>query len=205
MKPLAIGVTGGIGGGKTTVVGIFASIGGHVLYADQMAQKIVNTDDTVRRRIKRQFGDHVYSMNGTLDRKQMARFVFTDPLALDTLNEIVHPSVLRSLEKEIISFKQKEQNCLLFVEAALLFEVEADTMFDYMIVVDAEEEERIRRVMSRDKSARSDVLQRVKTQMPVSEKMARADFVIHNTQDMKVLKEKCRFIYKLLHAIARTS
>ena len=204
-SPLAIGITGGIGSGKTAATEAFASLGARVRYADRIAKDLVNTDERVRRRIKREFGDQVYAHDGTLDNKQIAKRVFNDPLALDTLNEIVHPSVLEFIGQEIKFFKRIRKEELLIVEAALLFEAEADGVFDYIIVVDAEEEERIRRVVARDGSTRSDVLQRMQAQMSASEKVERADFVIQNNGDRKALEERCRFIFTILQTIVQTS
>jgi len=203
-NPLAVGITGGIGSGKSTAAEIFASLGARVLFADAMAKELVRTDERVRRRIQKEFGEQIVARDGAVDTKQLARLVFSDPLALDKLNEIIHPSVLEVIAQEIESFKHKPESEFLAVEAALLFEADADEMFDYIIVVDADEEERIGRVMNRDGSARSDVVRRMEAQMPASEKLERADFVLRNSGDRDALKEKCKFIFSLLRTIARS-
>lgn len=201
--PLAVGVTGGIGSGKTTVSAIFTTFGVQVVSADEMAKHLLNSDKIVRRRIMNEFGTHVYAENDRLDHKRLARIVFQDSSALLKLNRIVHPFLLRSMREVITAFKHRADREILLIDAALIFEAEADGMFDYIILVEAEEDERIRRVVTRDNCSASDVHDRMNTQLSDEKKNARADFVIRNMDNPKKLKEKCQFLFTLLHMIAR--
>ena len=203
--PLAVGLTGGIGSGKTLIASMFAALGTRILSADDLAKNLVDTNQLLKSRIQREFGSEIYTNENVLNRKRLARTVFHDPSALQRLNQIVHPLVLQSIRDEIVAFKQEKTRDILMVEAALLFEANAESMFDYILVVDADEEERIHRIIARDKCSKSEIHERIKAQMPVSEKITKADFVIRNMGDQKMLKEKCLFIYTLLHIIAQGS
>lgn len=204
-SPLAVGITGGIGTGKTEVCKIFSSLGAGIIYADEVAKKLIETDPIIRKNIERQFGKTLFGSDGTFDRKQMAKLVFNDSRALDTLNAIVHPFALKKIDEEIEEAKENKHHPLIMVEAALLYEAKADRMFDYMIVVDAEENQQIERVMKRDHSSRDEVMQRVTSQMPNKEKTEKADFVIQNNGDRKTLELNCRFLFSLLTKMSLTS
>ena len=204
-NPLAVGVTGGIGSGKTEVCNIFESFGGQVLFADALAKDLTNTDSEIKQKLAKEFGSDIFKSDGTLDRSRMAGLVFEDKSLKTKLDKIVHPHVLALLKKEISSFKRQANHPVLFVEAALLYEAGADEMLDYTIVVDAGEEERIKRLMRRDGTSRAHVLARMESQMPHEEKVKRADFVIQNSCTLHELRQKCRFFYKLLCTIGRAS
>ena len=105
-NPLAIGITGGIGSGKSEVCKIFSSHGASVLYADVIARELIDTDPLIKKRIQRAFGADIYLPDGTLNRKQMARLAFSDDSLKEKLNAIVHPSVLEYLESKIKQFKK---------------------------------------------------------------------------------------------------
>lgn len=199
---LAVGITGGIGSGKTDVCKIFEAFGARVLYADLIARNLINSHTDVQRQIKKTFGEKIYLPDGTLDRKHAAKLAFHDTDLHQNLNNIVHPYVLKEIEQEIAKEKEADRLPMLVVEAAILFEAHADELFDYVIVVDADEETRISRVMSRDGCDRGDVLARINAQMPVKEKVAMADFVIQNSGNKTSLKEKGTFMFHLLNRIA---
>ncbi len=202
-QSLAIGVTGGIGSGKSEVCRIFSSFGASVLYADVIAKELLDSNKTVRQRVQRSFGDELYSPDGTLNRKQMARIIFTDDSAKEKINNIVHPLVLECLQTKIEQFKKNGDGSLLLVEAALLYEANADAMFDYMIVVDADKELKIDRVTKRDQSTRTEVLRRMNAQMSVKEKNELGDFIIKNSGDKAALESNCRFLFNLLTTMTK--
>lgn len=195
---IAVGITGGIGSGKSEACRLFESLGARTLYADAIARELSDTDPTVKSRIARQFGPQVYHSAGKLNRKEMAKLVFQDHHQREKLDAILHPVALRQIEREITTARRKGGSGILLVEAALLYETGADEMFDYIIVVDAPEGERIARVMSRDSVSKSEVLERINAQLPIAEKVERADFVIRNSADLLALQSNCRFLYNLL-------
>jgi dephospho-CoA kinase len=199
---ISIGITGGIGCGKTEVCNILRILGAKVFFADMIAKEIVNKQSDVRKRIQKTFGKNVYTADGSLDRKKVAKIVFDDGHLKKALDKIVHPYVIEILKKQIQKAKDSGIHSLVVVEAALIYEVGVEKMFDYIVMIDASEEERIRRVMQRDNVTRVEVVKRIKMQMPVEQKIRRADFVIYNTDDMRKLETSCRFFFNLMTQLA---
>ena len=134
----------------------------------------------------------------------MAEIVFQNPRSRKILNGIVHPFVLKFLRQEISNARLRANKSLIFVEAALIFEAHAEKLFDFIIVVNAESEQLISRVMKRDNINREAVLQRINSQMLSKEKDVGADFVIHNNTDKASLEQNCRFLFQLLSKIANS-
>jgi dephospho-CoA kinase len=201
---LAVGITGGIGSGKTTVCNIFAALGSKVLFSDDLAKRIMNTDPSVKKKIQKEFGTSIYTSEGQLDKKQLAKLIFHDPVLKERLEAIVHPATIKQITTEIDKAKQENTSPLLCIESALLFEAKLTDIFDYIIVVDAPEPERIRRVISRDSVTRGDVVERLRLQIPPEQKRGMADFVITNSSDMKSLESNCTFLYGLLTSLSHT-
>ena len=195
---MAIGVTGGIGSGKTQVCRILASLGAMVLAADAIAREIIDTREDIKKKIRREFGAEIFRRNEMLDRKRMASLIFHDENKREKLDSIVHPFVIEAIIKRIQSAKRTGTNKLVVVEAALLFEAGADTIFDYTILVDSREQLRIERVMNRDKMIREDVYGRMRAQVLQKSKIGKADFVIRNSGNLKDLERKTIFLHKLL-------
>lgn len=172
---LKIGITGGIGSGKTTVAKLFEQLGIPVYYADVRGKALASEDPEVASQIREVFGEEAY-VNGSLDHKFIASIVFNEKEKLQALNSIVHPAAQRDWEKWV-----KEQNTpYVLREVAILFEVGAEKGLDYVIGVSAPEEVRIERVMKRNSFTREQVIERIRNQMPDEEKMSRCDFVIDN-------------------------
>jgi dephospho-CoA kinase len=193
---VAAGLTGGIGSGKSTAANFLRDLGAHILDADRLAKDLLNTDRDIRQEIIQVFGAGLYSRQDFLDRDKLARVVFDDSRALQKLNAIVHPAVIARIQSEIGKYRKRKGPMV--IEAALFYEAGIDTIVDYMIVVDAEEEIRVQRVMKREGCTRSDVMKRIKLQMPAGEKVKRADFVMLNSGPLSELSKKCLFLYGLL-------
>jgi dephospho-CoA kinase len=198
---LRVGVTGGIGSGKSEVCALFAGLGREVISADIIANEITETDDDVRRQLRTVFGEGVYAGDGRLNRAWLARVVFGDARRRKQLNGIVHPVVFRRLEARISSLSPQRAAPYIIIEAALIYESGLDRTLDCVIVVDADEQTRITRVMQRDGCTRDDVLRRIAAQMPAPRKVARADFVIRNERNATDLDCKVRFLDTVLRAI----
>ena len=184
---LKIGITGGIGAGKSTVAGIFKVLGVPVFDADATAKNILNTDPILREQIAAAFGSETYK-NGLLDRKYLATLVFNNPNQLAKLNALVHPA---SIEAANIWAKHwEEQGCpYILKEAALLFEAGTNVGLDFIIGVTAPVEMRIARVMERDHVTREEVLKRMQHQLDDTEKMKRCNFVIDNNEVSLVIPQ----------------
>lgn len=173
---LRIGVTGGIGGGKSLVCNILEKMGVPVYYADQEARRLMNGRPELREGISRLLGPEAYRA-GELDRQRVASMVFADPVLLDELNKLVHPAVHEDFYEWT---RLQEGKPVVAEEAALLFESGAYRMLDRNILVSAPEDLRLRRVMQRDGVGRQDVLQRMRRQMDEESKKELADEVILN-------------------------
>lgn len=201
---LRVGVTGGIGSGKSLVCNAFREMSRKVIEADTIARILVDSDQAIQSHIRTTFGSSLFSPSGTLDRRALAGVVFSDPAKLKKLNAIVHPSVFRIIDEEIHSSLPEELRPFIVIEAALIYEAGMDKDLDYVLVVDAPEEIRIRRVMNRDGLSRQDVLLRVRAQLSVETKVKKADFVVENNGTPGELFERIRFINHLLTLITLT-
>lgn len=182
---LKIGITGGIGTGKTTVCRIFESFGTPIFDADRAAKQIMNTDPDLISRIKQAFGDQAYLSGGELDRKYLAGKVFNDQRALDQLNALVHPAAI----KAFIDWAAEQTAPYIVKEAAILFESGSHRDCDYTILVTAGESVRIARVMKRDGIDEESVRYRMSKQMPEEEKEQLADFIIQNNGTQALLPQ----------------
>ena len=204
-KLLRVGLTGGIGSGKSLVAVMFKGLGVPVLSADEIARSLTETDEIVRKAIRRQFGSTVFGKDGSLDRKRVADIIFSNKVERETLNSIIHPLVLKKIEEEITELEKRSHAPFVIHEAALIYEAGADKNLDYVVFVDAEEETRIRRVIERDGISRADVSRRIDSQMPAEKKKERADFVITNDGDIKSLERRVKFLFDLFLKIGETT
>jgi len=191
---LKVGLTGGIGSGKTTIARIFETLGIPVFLADQEAKKLMESSGEIIQSIKSDFGDAAFQ-DGKLNRKFLAGIVFSDPLRLGKLNQLIHPAVHRHFEEWTLKFRDAPY---VVEEAALLFESGAFKYFDYMVLVTAAINKRIERVMARDDVPEKDVLVRINSQMPDEEKIAMADFLIFNDDQNMLLNQVLAFHEKMI-------
>jgi dephospho-CoA kinase len=186
-QPVQIGITGGIGSGKSLVCRIFHVLGVPVYDADSRAKKLMTTDGILINQIKKEFGTLSYYEDGTLNRELLGKNVFNNPEMLAKLNSLVHPRVA-------LDYNQwtQEQSGVKYClkEAALLFEAGSYQSLDKIIVVAAPDELRIKRVLQRDRHRnRADVEKIINNQMPQEEKIKKADFVINNNETELVVPQ----------------
>ena len=187
-----IGLTGGIGSGKTTIAKFFAAEGIPVYIADLEAKSIMNSD-TIQKEILELFGETVFK-NQVLDRAKIAEIVFNDPAMLVKLNSIVHPAVKNHFKEWV---RTNEGQDLLLYESAILFESGHFKEFDFIISVVAPLESRIARVLERDGITKEQVMSRVNAQWNDDERVAKSDFVIENIL-LQDAKSKVLDILKIL-------
>jgi dephospho-CoA kinase len=199
---LLVGVTGGIGSGKSLVCSHFEQLGRTVLKADPIAQEIADGDPDAHDSIISLLGAGAYRDDGSMDRQFVAGKVFVDHRLLQMLNTILHPRVIATIERRAMALPLAQRRPYVVVEAALIYESGMDALLDQVIVVDADEETRIRRVMDRDHAEREAVLRRIAVQLPAAKKVALADFVIRNDANAVALDAKVRFLDTLLTAMA---
>ncbi|MDI6033632.1 dephospho-CoA kinase [Flavobacterium sp. LB2P84] len=171
-----IGLTGGIGSGKTTIVNYFKSFGIPVYIADDEARKIMQSSE-ITDAIKNVFGDTVFE-NEKLNREKLAKIVFNNPEKLEKLNKIVHPAVKKHFEQWLL---QHTAAPYVIYEAAILFESGSYKNCDLIITVTAPVESRIQRVIERDKTTRELVLKRINAQWTDEQRISKSDFIIENT------------------------
>jgi dephospho-CoA kinase len=181
---IRVGLTGGIGSGKSTVAKIFEVLGIPVYYADDAAKKIMNTDKELKASLIKNFGEQTYH-DGKLNRAYLASVVFNDKEKLELLNSLTHPATIRDANKWI----ERQTSPYIIKEAALLFESGASDYMDYVIGVYAPQELRIKRAMQRDHITREGVLQRINRQMDEDAKMKRCDFIITNDEEQLVIPQ----------------
>ncbi len=198
-RPLLIGLTGGIGSGKSLIAKIFSCLGTPVYDADSRAKKLMNSDSILIDAIKKEFGNSAYQNSGVLNRDFMAAMVFNDEKKLNKLNSLVHPRVKEDNEQWI---RENSEKKYLVKEAALLFESGSYKSLDKVIVASAPENVRIERVLQRDPHrSRSELIKIIANQMSEAEKLKRADYVIMNDESQlvipQVLKLHERFIQGL--------
>lgn len=195
---LKIGITGNIGGGKTTVSKIFEILGIPVFYADEAAKKVMVEDTILVAALKKNFGTEAYFSDGTLNRKYIASIVFNNETQLTQLNAIVHPAVFRAFDTWLGQVKNVPY---VIKEAALLFESKSYKMCDYSIMVTAPLELRIQRVMKRDGLTRAEVESRDAGQFPEEKKIQLADHVIYNNDNKLVIPQVLELHQKFLALI----
>ena len=173
-----IGITGGIGSGKSTVCALFADRGVAVYDSDSRAKRLMNEDAALREALSREFGAGCYAADGSLDRASLAAAVFGDAEALKRLNAIVHPAVREDFRK----WAETQNGPYVLLESAILFEAGFESEVDATLAVLAPLEERVRRTSERDGMSRDEVLKRIAHQMSDDELHARADRTVVNVR-----------------------
>lgn len=181
---LKIGITGGMGSGKSTVAKVFETLGIPVYYADDAAKRILNENEELKAKIINHFGQDAYNENG-LNRSYLASIVFNDREKLDLLNSLTHPLTIADANE----WFEKQKSPYAIKEAALLFESGAAEGIDYIIGVDAPRAIRIRRIMQRDQLTASEIEKRFSKQLQDDIKMKLCDFVIKNDEQQLVIPQ----------------
>jgi dephospho-CoA kinase len=181
-RRLKLGVTGGIGSGKTTVCRIFNVLGIPVFSADMEAKVIMDSDEPVMKKINALTGRDMYSA-GSLDRIKMAMLIFNDRELLEKINKIIHPEVMKRFQE----WEKLQDTAYVILEAAILFESGASKILDRVITVTAPVEERINRVVQRNKLTREQVIERVNNQSDDLYKTSLSDYVISNSENDMII------------------
>lgn len=196
---IKVGLTGGIGSGKTTVANYFIELGVPVYFADNEAKKLMNSSTKIINKLIAKFGKEAY-YNGELNRKYLASIVFHDRKKLNTINDIVHPEVLKHFRKWV----KRQKADYIIQENAILFENNTASNFDYIITVTAPVEVKIERIIKRDTVTKDDVLARMNNQWDDRKKIELSDFVINNI-DWDDTKQQILKLHKKLSKIRKTS
>lgn len=197
---IKVGVTGGIGSGKTTFCREWEELGAYVVYADDLAKKLMNEDEELRSKIVKVFGEQSYDASGNLDRSYLAREAF-EKGRVEELNELVHP-VLWEKVKTMAEEKKREGVEVFAKEAAILLNNGRPEDLDYVIILLADEDNRIKRTKDRDSTSDKAIRERMSKQPNFNELIHLADFVITNDGSLKDLKKKAQEVFDVINTQA---
>jgi dephospho-CoA kinase len=200
---LKIAITGGAGSGKSMVARMFQELGGAVLDADEIAHRVVAVGAPAWQELKQAFGPEFFGEDGELDRARMARQVFADPEARLRLNEIVHPHVAKEIRERLEDLRGRGVRMVL-VEVPLLFEAGLAEGYDKVIVVDADSQEQVARLLERDRRDEAEIQGIINAQMPLQDKAAKADFVVNNRGALPDTRKQVEKIWGELKKIILT-
>lgn len=195
-KMIKVGLTGGIGSGKSIIIKIFSSIGIPVYIADEKAKILMNSNFILQKSLIKEFGDEVYA-NNKLNAKYLSEIIFNNKNALNKINSIVHPFVM----SDFVQWAQNQQHAnYVLMESAILFETGLYKEFDKIISVTAPENLRIKRIINRDKLSKDEIKRRIENQYNDEERLALSDYVIKNDEDELVIPQ----ILKIHNEIIKT-
>jgi dephospho-CoA kinase len=194
-NPKVVGVTGGIGSGQTTVCDIFKRLGCKVINVDEKAKQVIKKNKTVQNEIKKEYGNKVFYRDGNLNRKLLASIVFEDENKTQTLNKIIHPRMVADVVEEMESARFSGRYPLIIVDAALIYEISIEKLFDAVIVVFSNQNQRIKRVMQRDAVRKEEILARMDRQIPLAEKQKWSDYVIDNRGEIADLEKQVQKVF----------
>lgn len=194
-----IGITGGIGSGKSSVAKLIEAAGYPIYYSDTRAKEIVNTDLALKKALIALLGEETYDSAGVYNRKYVAAKVFSNEELLQALNHLIHPAVKRDFE----DWKKSQSSDLIFKETALLFELNLQKDCFKSILVTADQRIRIKRVMDRDQKTYREVEAVVKKQMPERAKIRYADFIIYNNSSFEELENQTKVVLNKLRDLGK--
>jgi dephospho-CoA kinase len=197
MTTRVIGLTGGIGTGKSTVARMLAQLGAAILDADAIGKSVVEEDPEVLHELQQEFGQDIVDDDGRLKRQELGHRIFGDLQKVERLNRIVHPHLIARL-------KQEEEKALrsgaplVVVDAALIFEADLEDHFNHIVVVTAALPQRLERVRKRDEFTDEQIMQRIQSQIPIEEKEKHADTVLRNDGSVEELEKSVHELFQRL-------
>lgn len=191
-----IGLTGNIASGKTEVAKIFKELGAKVIDADKIAREVVEPGEAAWQEIVEEFGGNILNPDGSINRKKLGEIIFNDDKKREQLNRITHPRIMTKLKETIDNYK-KENVKLVIIEAALIVERGGLLkLIDELIVVSADAETQIERIMTRDGLRRDEALSRMESQMPISEKTKHATYIIDNSESLEETRKQVEEVWE---------
>jgi len=203
-EPFIVGVTGGLGCGKSTICSVFEELGCALFDSDRVAKELQLSDPEVIKGMRELFGDAIYGQDDrgelTLDRKRVASVVFSSPVKLAALNRLIHPRVSREFRKALLEAGRRGQRILL-KEAAILFESGADREVDAVVVVAADMERRIQRAVEKGMGTRQEIMRRIAMQWPQEKLIEKADYVLWNNGSREELHKAAESVLLKLLAL----
>lgn len=199
---ILVGLTGGVATGKTTVANMFKECGAVVIDADELAREVVKPGKPAWREIVATFGRQILNTDRTVNRHALGAIVFGDKTKLRRLERIIHPRVAREQARLTKEAARKNPKAVVIYDVPLLFEAGIDQRVDKILVVATDCETQITRLQKRNGLSRPEALQRIKSQMPLSKKRRRADFVLDGTTPLRTLGKQVSVLFKQVQALA---
>ena len=195
---LRVGLTGGIGSGKSTASNFFEAFGSFVINADEEAKKLIASNETVQHELIAEFGTDIIDVSGQINKAKLAKIAFQDEDHQQTLNSVIHPYIYDSIDNQFNRVLKNGKFDIFIVDGALIFESGYDVHMDYIIVVTALLKNRIERALGRKTLSRDEILKRINLQWSEEEKVNLADFVIHNDGSEEDLKNNVKSLIEKL-------
>ena len=197
-NPKLVAVTGGIGSGQTTVSSFFKKWHCKVINADKKAHDVIHRNKGLQNELIKVFGKDIFLKNRTLDRQLLAQRAFKDDLHTHKLNQLVHPRMVEILIEEMEQARFSKKYPLIIIDAALIYEISIESMFDAVVVVNSALKLRQQRVKDRDDMSKKQFNERAAKQIPLEDKVKWADFVIENDNSLSDLEKSTRAVYEKL-------
>jgi len=194
---IIVGLTGSVGTGKSTVTNFFRELGAYIVDWDELAREVIRPHSKAWKKIAEYFGEDYLNEDLTINRQKLAEMVFSDKGKVTKLNQIVHPEVFKEDERITNEIKSLDPDALVIKDIPLLFELTRPVFMDKIVVVSASEQTQLRRLEEKGMS-REDARNRIKSQIPLEEKIRSADFVINNDGSLEETKNQVEEIYSLL-------
>jgi len=197
LSMLKVGLTGGIGCGKSHILREFHKLGVYTIDADEIAHEVILPDQSAYEQILEIFGPEILASDRTINRKKLGERVFSDEQAREKLNQIVHPLVLEEEARRVAEIEEREdpKSPILMVDAALMVETGSYRKYDCVVVVYCTPQVQLQRVIARDRLSEEEALQRIQSQMPLLEKIKYADYIIENSGRFSETNEQIKHIF----------
>ena len=197
---MLIGLTGGIASGKSIVAEMFQNLGAHIIDADRIGREIMIPGTDAYERVVNAFGREILKDDLTIDRKKLGGIVFENPEKLRLLNECTHPFIFREMARQVEKIRENNPDALIIIDVPLLIETNIQNIFDKIIVVYSDETAQMKRLNERDGLSDTEARKRISSQMPLTEKIKYADFVIYNDEGLENTRKQVEEISKKLSA-----
>jgi dephospho-CoA kinase len=200
---LRVGLTGGLACGKSYVAKTLATLGCHIIQADELGHEVLLPEGEAYGPVRAEFGDGILDERGLIDRRKLAALVFDHPEKLKKLSAIVHPAVGRLQQRTIAELEKTDPRGIAVVEAAILVETGSYLRFDRLIVVVCEEQQQMERAMRRDAYTKEEVLARLSRQLPLEEKKRVAHYIIDTSGAKEHTIQQTRAVYGSLRSLSQ--
>ena len=200
---LLVGLTGGIGSGKSLAASFFKELGAHIIDADQLSRDLVHPGQTALKEIVNYFGKNILDSTGNLNRRKLAKIVFQDSKKKSVLEEILHPKIFKKEQEVFLKICTKAPFAIVIIDAALLIESGNYKHVNKVIVVRSSEESQIQRILSRNAVSFDEAVAIIKNQMSLEEKIKYADFILDNNMQQEDLKHKVQELFPQLLNISK--